>query len=47
MVCYEGKGVPPDIKLLNKRSDIEKGSDPLIARALTTLSSKARAPLFV
>ena len=44
MVCYEGKGVPPDIKLLNKRSDIEKGSDPLIARALTTLSSKARAP---
>jgi C-terminal processing protease CtpA/Prc len=43
MVCYEGKGVPPDIKLLNKRSDIENGSDPLIARALEVLKSKASA----
>jgi C-terminal processing protease CtpA/Prc len=43
MVCYEGKGVPPDIKLLNKKSDIDKGADPLIARALTILRSKGSA----
>ena len=40
MVCYEGKGVPADIYLLNKRADIEKGSDPLITRALKVLTSK-------
>jgi hypothetical protein len=34
MVCYEGKGVPVDIKLLNKKTDIENGIDPLITRAL-------------
>jgi C-terminal processing protease CtpA/Prc len=44
MVCYEGKGVPPDIKLLNKRSDIERGVDPLIVRALSVLRSNARDP---
>ena len=42
MVCYEGKGVPPDIKLLNKRSDIERGVDPLIARALSVLKANVR-----
>jgi hypothetical protein len=40
MVCYEGKGVPVDIKLLNKKTDIENGIDPLIARALKVLRSK-------
>jgi carboxyl-terminal processing protease len=40
MVCYEGKGVPVDIKLLNKRADIEDGIDPLIARAVRVLKSK-------
>jgi carboxyl-terminal processing protease len=34
MVCYEGRGVPVDIRLLNKRSDIESGIDPLITCAL-------------
>jgi hypothetical protein len=42
MVCYEGKGVPVDIKLLNKKTDIEKGVDPLIIRALKVLKSKKR-----
>jgi carboxyl-terminal processing protease len=40
MVCYEGKGVPVDIKLLNKKADIENGIDPLITRALKVLKSK-------
>jgi hypothetical protein len=44
MVCYEGRGVPVDIKLLNKKTDIENGIDPLITRALKVLKSKnARA----
>jgi len=41
MVCYEGKGVPVDIKLLNKKTDIENGIDPLITRALNLLKSKS------
>src|SRR6185503_5779886 len=43
MVCYEGKGVPADIRLLNKKSDIETGLDPLITRALEVLKSGKRA----
>ena len=42
MVCYEGKGVPVDIKLLNKKTDIENGVDPLIICALKVLKSKKR-----
>lgn len=42
MVCYEGKGVPADIRLFNRKSDIEAGTDPLIARALEVLRSKKR-----
>jgi peptidase S41-like protein/tricorn protease-like protein len=46
MVCYEGKGVPPDVTLLNMKSDIQSGNDPLIARALEILQSgKARRSL--
>jgi carboxyl-terminal processing protease len=41
MVCYEGKGVPVDIKLLNKKADIAAGIDPLIVRALKVLKSNA------
>jgi carboxyl-terminal processing protease len=41
MVCYEGKGVPADIKLLNKKTDIENGIDPLMTRALKVLKSKS------
>jgi len=40
MVCYEGKGVPVDIELLNRKSDISDGSDPLITRALEVLRSE-------
>lgn len=42
MMCYEGKGVPADIYLFNKQSDIENGVDPLVARALKVLKSKAK-----
>ena len=42
MVCYEGKGVPADIYLFNKRADIEKGFDPLVVRALNVLTSKTK-----
>ena len=44
MVCYEGKGVLVDIKLLNKKTDIENGIDPLISRALKVLKSKNAGP---
>jgi peptidase S41-like protein/tricorn protease-like protein len=37
MVCYEGNGVPVDIKMLNRKADIERGVDPLITRALKVL----------
>jgi carboxyl-terminal processing protease len=37
MVCYEGKGVPVDIKMLNRKADIENGVDPLITRAIEVL----------
>jgi len=42
MVCYEGKGVPVDIELLNRKSDIENGVDPLITRALALLQIRPR-----
>lgn len=40
MVCYEGRGVPVDIELLNEEADIERGIDPLIVRALAVLEPK-------
>jgi len=43
MVCFEGKGVPADIELLNRKADIQAGVDPLIIRALEVLKSKKRA----
>jgi carboxyl-terminal processing protease len=42
MVCHEGRGVPVDIELLNKKADIENGIDPLITRAIKVLTSKNR-----
>jgi carboxyl-terminal processing protease len=39
MVCYEGSGIPPEIKLLNKKSDLAGGIDPLIVRAINVLKS--------
>jgi Peptidase family S41/Tricorn protease C1 domain len=41
MVCYEGRGVPPDIKLLNNKRDIERRVDPLVVRALRLLKAKS------
>ena len=41
MKCYEGVGVPVDITLLNKKSDIENGVDPLISKALKVLEPKS------
>jgi carboxyl-terminal processing protease len=40
MVCYEGIGVPPDIVMLNTKSDITNGIDLLITRALAVLKSR-------
>jgi carboxyl-terminal processing protease len=42
MTCYEGVGVPADITLLNTKTDIKDGIDPLIVRALEVLESKNR-----
>ena len=39
LVCYEGGGVPADIRLLNKKVDIARGVDPLITRALEVLKA--------
>jgi carboxyl-terminal processing protease len=44
MVCYEGRGVPVDIKLLNRNSDIEDGVDPLITRALEVIETGKDVP---
>jgi hypothetical protein len=41
MICYEGKGVPADIELFNKKADIENGIDPLITRGLEMLRSRS------
>ena len=27
MICYEGKGIPVDIKLINRPTDLDKGED--------------------
>ena len=40
MTCYEGKGIPVDIPMKNMKSDLEKGEDPLILKALELLSDK-------
>jgi hypothetical protein len=45
MVCYEGRGVPVDIRLLNKKSDIENGVDPLITRALEVIETGKYVPI--
>ena len=39
-VCYEGKGIPVDVEILNTRADLKKGSDPVIARALELLGKR-------
>lgn len=37
MVNYEGKGIPPDIELLNTFSEIEKGQDVVLRKAVELL----------
>jgi hypothetical protein len=44
MVCYEGRGVPVDIRLLNRMRDIENGEDPLITRALEVVETGKHVP---
>ena len=44
MVCYEGRGVPVDIRLLNRKCDIENGEDPLITRALEVIEARKCVP---
>lgn len=39
MVCYEGRGVPVDIRLLNRKCDLENGEDPLITRGLEIIKA--------
>ena len=39
--CFEGRGVPPDIELRNKRADVATGVDPLITRALEVLKGRS------
>ncbi len=40
MDCLETKGVPVHLKILNKRTDLEKGIDPLVTKALEMLADK-------
>jgi len=40
MQCFEGKGVPVDIEVLNTKADIDAGVDPLIIAALKNLTSR-------
>ena len=40
MVCYEGRGIPVDISLLNTKEDIENGVDPLISCALDLIETR-------
>jgi C-terminal processing protease CtpA/Prc len=42
MACYEAKGVPVDIRLLNRKKDLATGVDPLIVRALKVLKKNAK-----
>ncbi|MFP6738893.1 MAG: S41 family peptidase [Planctomycetota bacterium] len=39
-VCYEGRGIPVDVEVPNTRSDLEKGADPVVTRALELLSKR-------
>jgi len=39
MKNYEGIGISPDIKILNKKDDVKKGIDPLVIKAIEVLKS--------
>jgi len=40
MECFETKGVPVHVEVLNKRADLEKGIDPFVIKALEMLADK-------
>jgi hypothetical protein len=39
-ICYEGQGVPVDIKIQNTKQDLTNKEDPVITRAISELSKK-------
>ncbi len=43
MVNYEGVGIPPDHKLVNRPEEIRNGADPLIVKAIALLEEKIKA----
>lgn len=42
MVCYEGVGVPVDVKATNSKADLKLRQDPVIIGALAVLNSNAK-----
>jgi len=40
MVCYESKGVPVDVEVLNTRDDLDVGMDPVLMQALSILDPR-------
>jgi hypothetical protein len=45
MVCFETKGIPVHLKVLNKRADLKTGIDPLVTQALEMLARKKNPQL--
>lgn len=41
---FEGKGIPPDIYVINKSSDLENQSDPVLQKAIRFLNNPANVP---
>ena len=39
-VCYESKGVPVDVKVLNTKKDLAQGRDSVVAKALQLLKDR-------
>ena len=39
-VCYEGKGIPVDVEVLNTQTDLKTGRDPVITKALELLEKR-------
>jgi hypothetical protein len=39
LACWDGIGVPPDIRVDNKKADIDAGSDPMLAFALSRVQA--------
>ena len=47
MVCYESKGVPVDVKILNTKKDLATGEDVVVATALKLLEGKLKSSKLV